>query len=305
MNTVSVIIPAYNCVSFLADSLESVDAKGVETIVVDDGSTDGTAEMVRSRFPLVHVFSQENQGVSKARNVGLDRSNGRYVVFLDADDLLKRGALQTLCDALEKQHEEDIVILRSFASDGEHYPWTGRFESGKSYMKGDIIRSGYVRGSVCGCAFSRDYLLKNRLRFPEGVAMGEDLIFLSSALSVGGTVLFLDVPFYEIVQREGSASRLLTPAFLERYAEGLVSASRLVPDSALRTSTCLSMMLGMMRVGRKLGFGPRKTFRKGRFAEVLPLQSNVLTGNRWAAAMMNHAYPLMFYAQWLKDLLTR
>lgn len=305
MNTVSVIIPAYNSVSFLADCLDSVDAEGVETIVVDDGSTDGTAEMVRSRFPDVRLFCQENRGVSSARNSGLDQAAGRYVVFLDADDRLYKGALRTLCDMLADRMDEDVVIMRSFTSDGEHYPWAGRFDSGRTYTKADMIRLGYVRGSVCGCAFRREYVQQNHLRFPEGIAMGEDLIFLSSALSLGGRVAFQDIAFYEIVQRADSASRSLSPDFMDRYAAGLVAASRLVGDPALRTQACLSMMLGITRVGRKLGYGPQKTFRKGRFAEVLPLRSEGLRENRWMVAMMNCAYPLLFFAQQVKDSLVR
>lgn len=302
--SISVIIPAYESAGYLPGCLESAQAPGVEIVLVDDGSSDGTADMVRSHYPDVRVFSQSNQGVSVARNEGVARASGTYVVFLDADDRLLPGSLPDLGISLEER-EQDIVILRSFGSDGEHYPWAGTFEPGTICRKEDIIRAGYVRGSVCGCAFKKSYLIDNQLAFPRGIAMGEDLVFMSMALSAGGSVVFLDIPFYQIEQREGSASRRLTPSFLARYADGLAAAAGLVSDPALRTHTCLSMMLGITRVGKKLGYGPRKTFAEGRFDAVLPLSLEGVRKNRWAVRLMNRAYPLLFYAQILKDRLFR
>ena len=302
--SISVIIPAFNAVATLPACLESVDRADVETVLVDDGSADGTVELVHDQFPDVRCLTQPNQGVSVARNEGIGCSCGSFLVFLDADDRLMPGALEKLSAYLDDACP-DIVIMRSFSAGVERYPWTSLFEEGVFLTKDDVIREGYVRGSVCGCAFRREYFMEHRLRFPEGIAMGEDLIFLSSALSAGGRIVFLDIPFYDITQQAGSASRQLSPAFLTRYAAGLVTASRQVSDPALKSLTCLSMMLGITRVGRKLGYGPRKTFSEGRFGEVLPLSLAGVKKDRCYIRLMNRAYPLLYYAQGLKDKLFR
>jgi glycosyltransferase involved in cell wall biosynthesis len=92
---VSVVIPCYNHAHFLEEAIESVLAQSYsdfEIIVVDDGSTDNTAEVVRRHSPVRYVY-QENAGLSSARNTGLRHSGGEFLVFLDADDRLLPHAL--------------------------------------------------------------------------------------------------------------------------------------------------------------------------------------------------------------------
>src|SRR5215204_1328714 len=100
---VSVVIPCYNQAHFLGEAIESVLAQSYpnfEIIVVDDGSPDNTSEVAAS-YPRVRLVRQENQGLSAARNSGLARSEGEYVVFLDADDRLLPGALQAGLECFE------------------------------------------------------------------------------------------------------------------------------------------------------------------------------------------------------------
>jgi hypothetical protein len=89
---ISIIIPAYNVARFLKDAISSALAQknvDVEVIVVDDGSTDNTANLltIYSANPRVHVITQENAGAASARNSGISASNGRYLGFLDGDDI--------------------------------------------------------------------------------------------------------------------------------------------------------------------------------------------------------------------------
>ncbi|HJR77622.1 MAG TPA: glycosyltransferase [Nitrospiraceae bacterium] len=92
---VSVVIPSYNHARFLPDAIQSAMKQTygqVEIIVIDDGSTDETEQVVK-RFRTVRYVKQKNKGVTAARNVGLQLSSGSYVVFLDADDRLLAEAL--------------------------------------------------------------------------------------------------------------------------------------------------------------------------------------------------------------------
>ena len=87
---VSIVIPAFNHAHFLGEALASAVGQthpGIEVVVVDDGSTDNTAEVVR-RYPEVRYIRQENRGLAEARNTGIQRSNGEFILFLDADDRL-------------------------------------------------------------------------------------------------------------------------------------------------------------------------------------------------------------------------
>jgi glycosyltransferase involved in cell wall biosynthesis len=95
---VSVVIPTYNQPAFLHEALESVFAqtfKDYEIIVVNDGSTDDTGEQLERYGGRIRLITQENQGIGRARNRGMDAASGRYIAFLDHDDLWHRAKLET------------------------------------------------------------------------------------------------------------------------------------------------------------------------------------------------------------------
>ncbi|PMB45139.1 glycosyl transferase family 2 [Fischerella thermalis CCMEE 5205] len=100
---VSVIIPCYNAASFLTETLESVfeqTLKDLEIIVIDDGSTDNTATLIRAFGSRVKAEFTSNQGASAARNRGTELAQGRFIQYLDADDLLRVDALEKRVNAL-------------------------------------------------------------------------------------------------------------------------------------------------------------------------------------------------------------
>jgi len=116
---ISLIIPTYNRCSTLKRALLSVFQQTLpvdEVIVVDDGSTDNTAEMLKKEFPQVVYIAQENSGVSVARNTGIQYAHGEWIAFLDSDDTWQAEKLATQVSALKKAvdikicHTEEIWI---------------------------------------------------------------------------------------------------------------------------------------------------------------------------------------------------
>jgi glycosyltransferase involved in cell wall biosynthesis len=117
---VSVIIPCYNQAHFLADALESVLAQtyaNFEIVVINDGSSDNTAEVVAG-YSSARYFEQGNKGLSAARNTGLRESRGNYLVFLDADDRLLPGAIEAGLDCF-RSHPECAFVSGQYRSIGE------------------------------------------------------------------------------------------------------------------------------------------------------------------------------------------
>lgn len=115
---VSIVMPAFNAEACVKKSIESVLAqtyRNLEIILVDDGSTDGTAAIVKSSGdPRIKYFYQKNKGLSGARNAGFGLSSGDYVVFLDSDDLLEPECLGKTVSFLEKNPEYRAVYFNFF-----------------------------------------------------------------------------------------------------------------------------------------------------------------------------------------------
>jgi glycosyltransferase involved in cell wall biosynthesis len=143
---VSVIIPVYNCGKYLGQAIESVLAqtyRQVEIIIVDDGSTDGSADVAR-RFATVTYCFQPNQGIGAARNRGIDVANGGFFAFLDADDIWVNNKLLYQMRAFDETTELDMVFghTQQFLS-----PDLDEKVKAKPELT-DEIMPGYVAGTL-------------------------------------------------------------------------------------------------------------------------------------------------------------
>lgn len=128
MPRVTVVVPAYNAEKYIPETLECLRAqtlREIEVLVVDDGSTDPTAQIVAAfceKDPRFRLLRQENAGVSAARNHGLREAAGTYILFLDSDDLLSADALRVLADTLDGTGADlAICRLQAFGAVAEKY----------------------------------------------------------------------------------------------------------------------------------------------------------------------------------------
>ena len=109
---VSVVIPSYNHARFIRDCLDSVlaqDHQPLEVVVVDDGSTDGTVETIRSYGSAVHLIEQANGRQARGRNIGLSHARGDLVAFLDSDDRFLPGRLSSAVEVFRDRSDTDVV----------------------------------------------------------------------------------------------------------------------------------------------------------------------------------------------------
>jgi glycosyltransferase involved in cell wall biosynthesis len=109
---VSVVIPAYNCSRYIGEALESIfaqDCPDTEIIVVNDGSTDDTGKVLSAFEPRIRVVEQANAGAAAARNNAIREARGKYIAFLDADDLWLPGKLITQVRYLDNHPEVGLV----------------------------------------------------------------------------------------------------------------------------------------------------------------------------------------------------
>jgi len=301
---ISVIIPVYNAADYLDRCLDSLMGEDAEVIVVDDGSTDSTSEILQEysrRHGPIKIISQNHKGVSAARNAGLAACHGDWIVFVDADDYIENGALYRLPSVLEA-NLADIVIMRSFCDGEERYPWMRIFAEGRGYGAKDLITLAYMRGSVCGCAFSKRFLQENALLFPEHISHSEDLLFMSMALSEGACVSFSDIVFYQICSGNGSASRKIDNLFYSRYSQALISAGQLITDDAVRIETSLRIVLGMTNIAIKEGLSPRQAISRYSLDRILPLRGKPLScKSSMRLRLLNFSYTLFYYSKLIAE----
>lgn len=112
---VSVIMPSYNTHRYIAEAIDSVlmqDYPNQELIVIDDGSTDGTADLVRSYENRLQLITQQNQGAAVARNAGLAAARGEYIAFIDSDDCWLPGKLSAQVAYLQAHPDIGVVFAR-------------------------------------------------------------------------------------------------------------------------------------------------------------------------------------------------
>jgi glycosyltransferase involved in cell wall biosynthesis len=144
---VSVIIPVYNCESYLEEAIKSVLSqtyRPVETVVIDDGSTDSSTEIAKSFVPHVQYYYQPNSGLGAARNLGVKKARGTYVAFLDADDIWLKDKLASQMAAIKSDPEIDMIFghVRQFLSTEAE----DRIRDEESLNT--EIMSGYVAGTM-------------------------------------------------------------------------------------------------------------------------------------------------------------
>ena len=269
MMKVTITIPIYNAEKYLGDALDSIAKQtfsDFECICVDDGSTDGSAEVV-GRFaasdPRFRLIRQANAGVAVARNHGIDDSTGEYLLFVDADDVMPPSALETLvsladatrADVVWGQHrrfaEAEVFSPGECRTDSRTFAgemWQEWFDERFSQEKPDDPFYGIpvlpwnklMRRSSLGA-----------MRFPTDreVIGGEDVIFCSIVLPRMSVAAVSAAVTYGYRMVGTSLSSIRTPIWLSRYSRTYACVARNLRDrpKALRNFALSALRPGFLR----------------------------------------------------------
>jgi glycosyltransferase involved in cell wall biosynthesis len=216
----SVIIPAYNAVDFLEKCVRSIQGQDiptdeVEVIIVNDGSKDNTLTLVDrllAEFPNITCINQRNMGVSVARNAGIEKAQGKYLLFVDADDFVTPNFFGRVL-SLAEQHELQMFwlcyrILKTDTSIAREYIYPnpgGGVLSGMDAYRIAVASEVPDPDRSCGIIYSRQFLLTNQLRYIPGVPILEDGEFISRLSCLAERCGFDSQPAYVRTTRPGSA----------------------------------------------------------------------------------------------------
>lgn len=203
---ISFIIPVYNVPApMLRECLESIFALSLrpyerEVIIVDDGSSTSPLPELGPLADDVVYIRQRNAGVSVARNVGLRMATGRFIQFIDGDDLLLQTPYEHVLDHLRYQQHCDLVLF-DFAKSRD-VPLI--YDDDGPMSGNELLRRENIHGSVCGYAFSRSIL--GSLRFTPGVSYGEDEEFTPQLLLRAECAIRTTAQAYFYRERDTSAT---------------------------------------------------------------------------------------------------
>lgn len=211
MNTfVTVLIPAYNRAQYIEECIRSVQSqslKDLEILVIDDGSTDNTAELCRQmvqKDPRIRLLTGDHKGVSAARNLGLDAAQGKYIFFLDSDDVIHPMLLETLAFGM-KQHAVHIcgtkripVSESNWATAtkniSNHHTLGETVHRSSKDVIDDLFRNLSPLGVIGGVMMQRDWI--GSTRFRTDLHIGEDFYFIYENLIKGTDALYLTEKWY-------------------------------------------------------------------------------------------------------------
>lgn len=212
---ISIIVPVYNVEAYLSDTIISVmnqDYSNWELLLIDDGSTDKSAEICENFAEIdkrIKVYHTLNKGVSHARNVGIRESRGEYIVFCDSDDIISPLFLSTLKDKLEESGADiarcDMRIIdenvHSFRDGNCSFPW-------EVYDSSRIIElPESMYHVVWGKMYKKHLIANHDIVFDESMNRGEDTLFAYETTLCSSRIIYSDNEYVNYRVRHDSLMR--------------------------------------------------------------------------------------------------
>lgn len=207
---VSIIVPVYNVAEFLDQCIGSILCQtysNIEVLVLNDGSTDDSLAICRkweTKDPRIKVFDNENRGVSYTRNLGLDNCTGKYVAFVDADDIVAQDYIEALVSSIESSGSDmSMCSYLSFIDIQPKY----LHSNDKQFIEENLeaVFFTVTMGGIAGKLYKTDIIRSNALRIDECISVCEDLLFNIQYVSYCQTLVYSYSKLYGYRQRPQSA----------------------------------------------------------------------------------------------------
>ena len=247
----SFIIPVYNCGHYLKKLIREIEDVGLysyEIILVDDGSTDDSGNIcdkIAKENGKICCIHQKNQGVSAARNHGLQAATGEYVCFFDADDDIEPEKLYKLLRGIEKEKTEIDIVFFGMSFDyyykGKMYrrdemipPLQGvQSENGWLWRLEDLFHTNSL-SSACNKVFRREFLIEHKLYLSEDMFIYEDLEYSLRCMADCSNILFEPkvIYYYRQSEDEGNVGRRLSR--IEHISEVVVRIEKAAAGLKIR-----------------------------------------------------------------------
>lgn len=230
---ISVIVPVYNAAQYLEGMIDSIISQSfsdLELMLLDDGSSDGSAEICdkyAEKDRRIEVIHKENEGISATRNLGIERAKGKYLCFCDHDDFLMTDALKNLYEAIENTKADMIhgaTPVRYSAKCKKEVPLSVSkidFDSAEEDIFDRYAEVFTLCQTIWGALYRTEYIIRNNIEFPlKYTSGGEDAVFFFRILQTGARIKCISQEVYIHILRDGqSASSRYSLNFLLYHFE--------------------------------------------------------------------------------------
>ena len=255
---VSVIIPLYNCEDRIIRCVNSVlnqTYKNIEVIVIDDGSTDNSLEVIRNGIsdPRLKIYTQENHGVSYTRNRGIDialsNDTEGWIAFVDSDDYIDINAINECFESIDFDSIDLIHFGRKFVrknktnNDCNGVRTLVDQKEALALMMNGLLSSKACNGNWLYFAtagiYKKSIIRETGFRFNESLDLGEDAFFVLEYLTMCTNIFLVNLPLYIWVDKDNSLSHLKGNNYIARFLKEWQSLWPMMLDLILKYNDCL------------------------------------------------------------------
>lgn len=224
----SIIIPVYNVEKYVGRCIESCLKQDLpydeyELLIVNDGSSDGSMEVVRQyaqRYDNIRIVEQKNAGPSVARNKGVQKARGKYIWFVDSDDDISANVLKKLVGFAVEQKLNVLCYDINVIKQGKpNFIYPNHFDNRNHFSSGiDYVANAATPSSACAALYEKVFLMEKSLSFLTGISH-EDYEFTPRAYCLAKRIAYINVPAYNYWVREGSRQTSTLPEVLAKKAK--------------------------------------------------------------------------------------
>lgn len=263
---ISIILPVYNSEKTISRTIKSIinqTYKNIELIIINDGSTDNSGKICKefaSNFNIIKYIEIENNGVSNARNLGIQNATGEFIMFIDSDDEYYTNTVEKVVQEIEKNSNLQQVV---FSYDRIHIDTnkikkmtTENLEIVNGIDKNlfiEKLQKACLFNQIWNKAFKRDFLVNNGIQFDTNVSSGEDYKFNIQYIDFVNNSLYIDEILYKYYSGEEGLSLKTGPEKIYVKLDNLKEHRRLYEKMNYNTTyidnnyvyTCLSGLTAM------------------------------------------------------------
>lgn len=235
MVKISVIIPVYNVEKYLRECLDSVlanDFEQYEVICVCDAATDNSLAILEdyaTKYECIKIVKHEkNRGLSAARNSGMEIAKGKYILFVDSDDMIRKETMTELYTVAERTNAQMVLfeIAHVYEENMEIKKLSSNRESKTEVctgleLFGHLAKIGNFKVAACKKLYRRDFLEKHKLRFPEGL-LHEDVLFAFQCYMCVESAIDIAEDYYIYRHREGSITNTRNDKRTDSYFYSII-----------------------------------------------------------------------------------